>query len=177
MSIKKKLILVFILFTSITIIPLSYLLIKNMERGAIFLLQNQSKIYAGILSKAVVNSLMMNGGDIQAAGVDIKDMISIFEPLKNHGLVYADAILLSSNEKKNGTIISSLIISPSEDISSLYSEKPDKNTIKHTLYYDGSFREFSFNQDYYEFVKKRQPAGQPPFLFCADSRKQGYCSC
>jgi len=120
MSIKKKLILAFILFTSLAIIPLSSLLINNMERAAVMLLQNQSKIYTNILSKAVVNSLMMNGGDIQAAAVDIKDMISIFEPLKAYGLVYADAILLSSNEKKNGSFIASLNIVPSEDISLLY---------------------------------------------------------
>jgi two-component system sensor histidine kinase ChiS len=165
MSIKKKLIMVFILFTSLAIIPLSSLLINNMERGAIIFLQNQSKIYAGILSKAVVNSLMMNGGDIQAAGVDIKDMISIFEPLKNHGLVYADAVLLSSNEKKNGTIISSLAIVPSDNISTLYSGKPDSEKIKNTLYYDGSFREFSHDQAYYEFVKSGSLPGSPPFCF------------
>jgi len=165
MSIKKKLILAFILFTSLAIIPLSSLLINNMERAAVMLLQNQSKIYANILSKAVVNSLMMNGGDIQAAGVDIKDMISFFEPLKAYGLVYADAILLSSNEKKNGSFIASLNIVPSEDISSLYSLKPDPEKIKTTLYYDGSFREFSYNQDYYEFIKSGSLPGSPPFCF------------
>lgn len=165
MSIKNKLILVFIIFTSLAIIPLSSLLIKNMERGAIIFLQNQSKIYANILSKAVVNSLMMNGGDIQAAGVDIKDMISIFEPLHNYGLVYADAVLLSSNDKKNGTIISALVIDPSDDVSSLYTQKPDREKIKNSLYYDGSFREFSHNRDYYEFVKSGSLPGNPPFCF------------
>ena len=165
MSIKKKLILAFILFTSLAIIPLSSLLIKNMERNAIIFLQNQSRIYANILSKAVVNSLMMNGGDIQAAGVDIKDMISIFEPLKNHGLVYADAVLLSPNEKKNGTIISSLVIDQSDDISNRYSVKPDSKKIQNILYYDGSFREFSDDHAYYEFVKSGSLPGSPPFCF------------
>lgn len=165
MSIKKKLILIFILFTSLAIIPFSSLVIKSIERGAILFLQNQTKIYTGILSKAVVNSLMMNGGDLEAAGVDIKDMISIFEPMKDHGLVYADAVLLSSEESKNGRIISSLSITPSDKISSLYSRRPDREKIKKTLYYDGSFREFSLDHDYYEFIKSGSLPGKQPFCF------------
>lgn len=165
MSIKKKLILIFILFTSFAIIPFSSLLLKSIERGAISYLQKQTKIYTRILSKAVVNSLMMNGGDIEAAGVDIKEMISIFEPLKDYGLVYADAVLLSSDKTKNGSIISSFTIEPHDKISAMYSKKPDSERIKNMLYYDGSFREFSLDHDYYEFIKSGSLPGRQPFCF------------
>lgn len=163
MSIKKKLILIFILFTSVSILPFSYLVLKSIEQGAIVYLQNQTKIYTSIFSKAVVNSLMMSGGDIEAAGVDIKDMISIFEPLKEYGLVYADAVLLSSDESRNGNIISSLIINKSDSVFELYKEKPGPDKIKNTLYYDGSFREFSHKYDYYEFVRSGSLPGKAPF--------------
>lgn len=163
MSIKKKLILIFILFTSVSILPFSYLVLKSIEQGAIVYLQNQTKIYTSIFSKAVVNSLMMSGGDIEAAGVDIKDMISIFEPLKEYGLVYADAVLLTSDESRNGNIISSLIINKSDSVFELYKEKPGPDKIKNTLYYDGSFREFSHKYDYYEFVRSGSLPGKAPF--------------
>ncbi len=163
MSIKKKLILIFILFTSVSILPFSYLVLKSIEQGAITYLQNQTKIYTSIFSKAVVNSLMMSGGDIEAASVDIKDMISIFEPLKEYGLVYADAVLLSSDKARNGNIISSLIINKSDSVFELYKEKPGPEKLKITLYYDGSFREFYHHNDYYEFVRSGSLPGKAPF--------------
>ena len=165
MSIKKKLILVFILFTSLAIIPFSFLLLNSVKSGAIVYMQNQTKIYASIFSRAVVNSLMMNGGDLEAAGVDIKDMISIFEPLKSYGLVYADAVFISSDKQKNGKIISSLSINPSDTISSLYNTEPDDETIKNAFYYDGSFREFNHGEDYFEFIKSGSMPGTQPFCF------------
>ncbi len=165
MSIKKKLILVFILFTSLAIIPFSYMLIKNIEITTISYLKNQTKIYTSIFSKAAVNSFMMNGGDLAAAGVDIKDMISIFEPLKDYGLVYADAVLLSSDQSRNGAIIKSLAVNPSDKISQSYSERPDSEKIKNILNYDGSYREFSLDEDYIEFVKSGSLPGKSPFCF------------
>ena len=108
MKIKYKLILIFILFTVILITPFFSLIIQKLESETLNYTINQSKTNSRIFAKSVLNILMMNGGDIHSSSVDIKDMTSMLEPLMEGGLVYADAILLSSDPVKNGTILASL---------------------------------------------------------------------
>ncbi len=163
MKIKYKLILIFILFTAILLTPFFSFLIQKLESETLSYTINQSKTNSRIYAKSVLNILLMNGGDIRSSSVDIKDMTSMLEPLMEGGLVYADAILLSSDPVKNGTIMASLKDSSSTGIFNYPALKVNPDEIKKMLYVNNSFREFTLNETYFEFISAGSLPGQPPF--------------
>ncbi len=163
MKIKYKLILIFILFTAILMTPFFSFLIQKLESETLSYTINQSKTNSKILAKSVLNILMMNGGDIQSSGVDIKDMASMLEPLMEGGLVYADAILLSSNPEKNGIILASIKEKNSTGIFDYPGSKVSPDEIKKMMYVNNSFREFTLGESYIEFISAANLPGQPPF--------------
>ena len=163
MKIKHKLILVFILFTAVLLTPFSTILTQKLESEILKYTINQSITNSRIFAKSVLNILMMNGGDIQSSGVDIKDMTSMLEPLKDGGLVYADAILLSSDPEKNGTILASLKDKNSGGIFSYPSLKVSPDEIHNIIHTDKSYREFTLDETYLEFTSAGSLPGQPPF--------------
>jgi len=163
MKIKYKLILIFILFTAILMVPFFSFLINKMEYETLDYTISQNKTNCSIFAKSVLNILMMNGGEIHTSSVDIKDMVSMLEPLKNDGLVYADAILLSSNPAKNGTILASLKVKYSGGLFDYPASKVSPDEIKKMLAADSSYREFTLNETYIEFISTGHLPGQPPF--------------
>ncbi|PKL17499.1 MAG: hypothetical protein CVV49_10610 [Spirochaetae bacterium HGW-Spirochaetae-5] len=163
MKIKYKLILIFILFTALLLTPFFSFLIQKLESATLSYTINQSKTNSKILSKSVLNILMMNGGDIKSSSVDIKDMASMLEPLMEGGLVYADAILLSQDPEKNGIILASVKDNDSADIFNYPGSKVSPDEIKRIMYSNNSFREFVLDEAYLEFTSAASLPGQPPF--------------
>jgi two-component system sensor histidine kinase ChiS len=163
MKIKYKLILLFILFTGIILTPFFSFLIQKLESETLNYTINQSKTNSKIFAKSVLNILMMNGGDIQSSSVDIKDMASMLEPLKDGGLVYADAILLSSDPDKNGTIMASIKDNDSSGIFNYTRSKVTSDEIQKMLYINSSYREFTLDETYIEFTATGNLPNQPPF--------------
>lgn len=163
MKIKYKLILIFILFVAILMTPFFTFIIHKLESETLNYTINQSKTNSKIFSKSVLNILMMNGGDIQSSGVDIKDMASMLEPLMEGGLVYADAILLSSDPVKNGTILASLKDKKITGIFDYSSSKVTPDEIKKMMYVNNSYREFTLDETYIEFTAAANLPDQPPF--------------
>ncbi len=106
MKIKFKLILTFIIIILAACLPLSLFILNQQEKQKLALITHQGEINSRILARTTLNILMMNGGDIRGSMVDSQDMISMLKPLAEDGLIYADAILLSSDEKYNGTVLS-----------------------------------------------------------------------
>ncbi len=109
MKLKFKLILTFISIIIAATLPLSLFILNQQEKQKLALITHQGEINSRILSRTTLNILMMNGGDIQSSMVDSRDMISMLKPLADDGLVYADAILVSSEEKNNGVVLSQYI--------------------------------------------------------------------
>lgn len=105
MKIRFKLILTFILIILIASLPLSLFILNQQEKQKLDLITHQGEINSRILARTTLNILMMNGGDIWSSMVDAKDMISMLRPLTDDGLIYADAILVSSQERHNGIIL------------------------------------------------------------------------
>ncbi len=109
MKLKFKLILTFIIIILTASLPLSLFILSRQEQQKLALITHQGEINSRILARTTLNILMMNGGDIQSSMVDSQDMISMMKPLAEDGLIYADAILVSSDEKYNGVVLSRYI--------------------------------------------------------------------
>lgn len=163
MKIKYKLILIFILFVAILMTPFFSFLISKLETETLNYTINQSKTNNKIFSKSVLNILMMNGGDIQSSGVDIKDMASMLEPLMEGGLVYADAILLSSDPAKNGTILASLKDKNTTGLFDYARTQIPPKEIQKMLFINNSYKEFTLDETYIEFTAAANLPDQPPF--------------
>ncbi len=86
-------------------LPLSLFILDRQERQKLGLLMHQGEINSRILARATFNILLMNGGDIRGSMVDVKDMLSILKPLGRDGLIHAEAILISENERLNGLVL------------------------------------------------------------------------
>ncbi|MBN2039043.1 MAG: SpoIIE family protein phosphatase [Spirochaetes bacterium] len=105
MKIKYKLIIIFIIIIIAATLPLSLYILETESREKISMQKDQGFINSRILSGAVLNIVLMNGGSIKASRVDSYEMISVLKPLTEAGLIYADAILFSSKKKYNGLIL------------------------------------------------------------------------
>jgi two-component system sensor histidine kinase ChiS len=162
MTIKKKIVSIFLLLLSSGLFPFSFITISKIKTEAIANLQDQSKIYAYIFSKAIVNSLFMNGGDIDATAVDTKELMSIFSPLREYGLAQADVIFLSANQSKNGTVINKNFLQQENPSYGLPKSKLSNSEIRELLYFDGSFRERGDEKKFFEFIKSAGLTGKAP---------------
>ena len=109
MKIKYKLIIIFIFIILLATLPLSLFILNQQEKQKILLITHQGEINSRILARSTLNILLMNGGDVASSMVDAKDMLSILVPLRQDGLIYADAILVSTQERYNGLILARYI--------------------------------------------------------------------
>lgn len=108
MSIRLKIILITLAITIFGLFPFSFFLILNHEKQTVNRINGQGKAIARILAHSTLNILMMNGGEVTSSSVDVTDMIQTLHTLKQEGLVYADAVFLSEDRKRDGTILSSI---------------------------------------------------------------------
>ncbi len=116
MKIKYKLTLIFILIIVAASLPLSLFILNKQEKEKITNLTNMGRLFAMITAETAHNMLIMNGGDIEAAKIDLKDMSLILQSMQNEGLIYADAILISSRENLNGIIMAGFhVLSPEKN--------------------------------------------------------------
>jgi len=109
LKLKYKLILTFIIIIITATLPLSLFILSQQEKQKLALITHQGEINSRVLARTTLNILMMNGGDIRSSMVDSQDMISMLKPLADDGLIYADAILVSSEERYNGVVLSRYI--------------------------------------------------------------------
>jgi two-component system sensor histidine kinase ChiS len=109
MKIRYKLIIIFIIIIMSASLPLSLYILNKQEEGKVSLITHQGRINSSILARSIRNIILSNGLNIYATRVDANEMISILEPLESNGLIYADAVLFSSNKSLNGTVLASYI--------------------------------------------------------------------
>ncbi len=108
MKLKYKLIIIFIIIIIAASLPLSIYILEKESQERIALLMDQGLVDSEILSRSALNTVLMNGGNMVASRVDSREMISIFKPLINRGLLYADAIFFSNNPVYNGIILAEI---------------------------------------------------------------------
>ncbi len=107
MKIKYKLIVIFVLLILASSVPLGMFILSQAERETLAQLFRQGKYYSWLVSRSSSNILLLNGGDIESSRVDIQDTLAMLENLKEYGLVYADAVLISKKPEYNGLVIAS----------------------------------------------------------------------
>ena len=95
----------FILIILFASLPLSVFILNKQEQEKISAATLQGNIYSTILTRTVLNIILANGGEIKPTQIDIKEMLGVFNTLANFGLIYADAILLSSKKEYNGVVL------------------------------------------------------------------------
>jgi two-component system sensor histidine kinase ChiS len=105
MKLKYKIIILVIITICCASLPLSLSLLKQFESDRLQLMNSYGETNSKILARTSLNMILMNGGNITPAQVDIKEMMSILKPLTGSGLYYADVLLNSGNEELNGTVL------------------------------------------------------------------------
>ncbi len=163
MRIRNKAILIFIVFTTLIITPFSAFIMNLIEKSVLQNVITQNVMNTRVFSKSVSNTLMMNGGNIATSRVDTKDLLLMLEPLRENGLVYADAVLISSDPGINGTILASIV---HDDKLIRYKETPGRipeHEIIRLLNQKEHFREFIIDETYIEFFSFGRLPGKPPF--------------
>ncbi|MFH0975914.1 MAG: SpoIIE family protein phosphatase [Spirochaetota bacterium] len=108
MKIKYKIIILMVIVIIVGSLPLSLYILGRESDEKISLLIDQGIMNSRMLSRSALNIILMNGGDIKAASVDAGEMISMLAPLKDTGLIYADAVLVSNNPEYNGYVLASI---------------------------------------------------------------------
>ncbi len=105
MKLRYKLILIFVVIIIIATLPLTLFIVQKNENEKISLLTEQGMLISKITANSIVNILLMNGGEIDSSRIDAKELLQNLKPLKKEGLIYADAILVSSRKGYNGLIL------------------------------------------------------------------------
>lgn len=108
MKIKYKLIMIFILIILCSSLPISLFILNRQIQEKIASVTHQGQIFSKFFAHSVLNIILANGGDIKATQIDTREMMNVLKTLTSEGLIYADAILISSKEEYNGLILSSI---------------------------------------------------------------------
>ncbi len=102
---------VVIIFTAL---PISIFLLHKQEQTILKQIISEGFNSAEILSRSAANILLMNGGNISTAQIDCREMMDILKPFTEKGMVYAEAIIMSSNKNINGRILASINLAKAE---------------------------------------------------------------
>ena len=105
MMIKHKLIAILVFVILVATLPLSLFILNREESERIRRIEQRGIAYGRMLSRSTINILVMNGADLDSSKVDVKEMLSILDPLRDEGLIFADIINLSSDRARNGIIL------------------------------------------------------------------------
>ncbi|TAL37468.1 MAG: response regulator [Spirochaetes bacterium] len=102
MRLKYKLILIFALLIIASSLPLTLFILNKQESEITDQLARNGEMQSAIIARYALNILLQNGGDLANARVDAREMLKVLRPLEAAGLVYADTVLLSTQERLNG---------------------------------------------------------------------------
>ncbi len=155
MSLKYKIIIILIVSILLTIVPASLYMMDKRESDLISAIVQQQTVISSIMAQTTLNILLMNGGDIETSCVDVKEMFTFLRPFFSEGLIYADAILLSSGNDRNGTILASISRGPLPTFLLPWNNRVDSKTLEQLLASSGMCREYT------------DPSGETYMIFSA----------
>ncbi len=159
MKIKYKLILVLAVVILVASLPLSLFILGEQENEKIALISRQGALNSRILARSAMNILLMNGGNVSVAQVDARDMMGMFAPLTEHGLVLADAVLVSARQDYNGALLARMRTGApgarTDDKRSLVPEELER-LVRHPGFAEA--HPPGIDEDCYEFVSASDPA-------------------
>ncbi len=163
MKLKYKLILLLLTVIIFASFPLSYFILLKQEEEKISSVMQRGRIQTRLLAYTVMNTLLVNGGDIDASRIDTRTTLDLLKPLKSDGVVFTEIILLSSKKKYNGIVINSAAFQ--EDIPwKAGTERIDENML--LLLRRVGNKEIIYTKDadnlFYQFVELAAPENLPP---------------
>ena len=165
MSLKYKIIIILIVSIMLTIVPASLYMMDKRESDLISAIVQQQTVISSIMAQTTLNILLMNGGDIETSCVDVKEMFTFLRPFFSEGLIYADAILMSSGNDKNGAILASISRGPLPTFLLPWNNRVDNKTLEQLLASSGRCREYTdpSGETYMIFSAYGALPGKPPF--------------
>ncbi len=164
MKLKHKLAVMFISIVILVALPLSVFMLRKQEREKIDSIMARGSVFSVILARSILNIILASGGDVGTARIDAVEMIDILETLSDEGLVYADAVLVSSREEYNGLVLASFRSDGGVYPGSERIERLPPGEVERLLTKLDS-REYITSRDgevYYEFVAAGRPEGKRP---------------
>lgn len=108
MSIRYKIAVVFTGIVLISSVPVSMYIMQVLKTEKIDAVIEQGRDFSEVSAEMALKIVIMNGADIAASRIDAREMFSMFEPLLEGELVYADTFLISPNPRLNGVKISEI---------------------------------------------------------------------
>ena len=105
MKLRYKFIIAFIIITLLAALPVSLFILDRQEDETISMLKHQGELQSSMLVRTVMNTLLLNGGDLNSTRVDAGEFMKMMQELTSDGLVSAEAVLLSSRSRYNGIVL------------------------------------------------------------------------
>lgn len=105
MKLRYRIILLFVIIILMSSLPLSMFILERFEGTLLQNTDRQNSALTQAIARSSLHVLLMNGGNIDGARVDIGELIRITESLKADGLVYSEVFLLSSNPALRGRVL------------------------------------------------------------------------
>ncbi|MDM7974280.1 MAG: SpoIIE family protein phosphatase [candidate division Zixibacteria bacterium] len=164
MKIKYKLIAMFILIILFALLPVSLFILQNQKNEKIAAASRQGTIFSKMIAESVLKIVLANGGDIKATQTDTKEMMSILRTLTGEGLLYADAILISSKEEYNGVVLAFFHDDEHRAAREAFGYRLSGDKVER-LIKQKSMREVEvpgIEDVCYEFAASASPPGKPP---------------
>ncbi|MBN2078218.1 MAG: SpoIIE family protein phosphatase [Spirochaetes bacterium] len=164
MKLKHKLAVMFISIVILAALPLSIFMLRKQEREKIDSIMARGTIFSVILARSTLNIILASGGDVGTARLDAGEMIGVLETLSKEGLVYADAVLVSSREHYNGIVLASFRAGGEEYPRHDSIERLSAEEVERLLRREKSRQHVTprNGEVYYEFVAAGRPAGKEP---------------
>ncbi|MBN2159933.1 MAG: SpoIIE family protein phosphatase [Spirochaetes bacterium] len=164
MKIKYKLIAMFIVIILFALLPVSLFIVQNQKKEKIEAAARQGTIFSKIIAESVLKIVLANGGDIKATQADTKEMMSILKTLTGEGLLYSDAILISSKAEYNGLVLAFFHNDKYEAARNAYGSRLSGDEVR-GLIQQKEMREIEIpgiKDICYEFAASASPPGKPP---------------
>ena len=164
MNIRYRLISSMIGAILLVVLPLSFVFIRAQERRVVEAVLQEGGTFSRMLAFSARTVLLMNAGDIDASEIDCREMMLTLGPNADEGLVYADAILLSSAGRLRGRLLASIRPSVSEYDPSIEGGRLPEEKIKSLLIMDSKAAERESGGEYLEIVSVEKLSDGDPFV-------------
>lgn len=148
----------------LVVLPLSFLFLREQERRIVAAVLQEGGMLSRILAFSAKTVLLMNAGDIDASGIDCREMMLMLGPNADKGLVYADAILLSSSERLRGRVLASIRPVESDFESRIEKGRLPEERIESLLRKGGGRAEPDSGGEYLEIVSVEKLSDGDPFV-------------
>ncbi len=105
MKVRSKLILALTVIVCLAIVPISLYLIDTLEKSSIAKAREAGRAQSEFFAKSVLNLLLSNAGNLKATQVDALEIIKIFVSLESQGLKVLEALFLSRDPQRHGSVL------------------------------------------------------------------------